>query len=65
MIEDDSLPRRANDPLLLLTRQDLDPFSVDELRERIDILKSEITRTTAKIEGAVSHRAGADALFKR
>lgn len=65
MIEDDSLPRRANDPILLLTRQDLDPFSVDELRERIDILKSEITRTAAKIEGAVSHRAGADALFKR
>ena len=65
MTDDDSLPRRANDPLSLISRQDLDPFSVDELRERIDILTSEIARTSAKIEGAVSHRAGADALFRR
>ena len=64
MTEDDNLPRRANDPLTQLARQDLDPFSVDELRERIDILTSEIARTSAKIEGAVSHRAGADALFR-
>jgi uncharacterized small protein (DUF1192 family) len=62
---DDTLPRRANDPLTALTSQDLDPFSVDELRERIDILTSEIARVTCKIDGAVSHRAGADALFKR
>ncbi len=65
MTEDDSLPRRVNDPLAQLARQDLDPFSVNELRERIDILQSEIARTSAKIEGAVSHRAGADALFRR
>jgi uncharacterized small protein (DUF1192 family) len=62
---DDLSPRALGDPLTLLVRQDLDPFSVDELRERITILQREIDRTTLKIDGAVSHRAGADALFKR
>ena len=65
MDSDDTLPRRANDPLSALTKQDLDPFSVDELRDRIDILDAEIARVRRKIDGAVSHRAGADALFKR
>jgi uncharacterized small protein (DUF1192 family) len=62
---EDALPRRANDPLVALAKQDLDPFSVDELRDRIDILTDEIARVQRKIEGAVNHRAGADALFKR
>ncbi|MFM9851570.1 MAG: DUF1192 domain-containing protein [Sphingomonadaceae bacterium] len=62
---DELFARAPGDPLALLARQDLDPFSVDELRERITILQAEIDRTTVKINGAVSHRAGADALFKR
>ncbi len=65
MNEDDDLPRNANDPLSLLAKQDLDPFSVDELEQRITILKNEISRCEAKKSFAVSHRADADSLFKK
>ena len=65
MDEDENLPRNANDPLVLLLRQDLDPFSVDELDQRISLLKSEISRCEAKKSFAVTHRASAENLFKR
>ena len=61
----DDIPRRPDDPLAQIARQDLDPFSVDELHARIDVLEAEILRVRKKIEGAVNHRATADALFKR
>ena len=62
---DDILPKRPDDPLVTLTRQDLDPFSVEELNNRIVILESEIARAKAKIDHAVNHRANAESLFKR
>jgi uncharacterized small protein (DUF1192 family) len=62
---DDLLARKPADPLTLLARQDLDPMSVEELRERLDCLDREIERVKKKLEGAVNHRASADALFKR
>lgn len=62
---DDLLTRTPADPLTLLARQDLDPLSVEELRERLDRLDQEILRVKKKLEGAVNHRASADALFKR
>ncbi|MBB5685795.1 DUF1192 domain-containing protein [Sphingobium boeckii] len=62
---DDLFPGRPGDPLALLVKQDLDPFSVEELRARIDALHAEIARAKAKISTAVSHRASADSLFKR
>jgi uncharacterized small protein (DUF1192 family) len=65
MSPEDDLPRRADDPVAALARQDLDPLSVEELSARIAALESEIARTRRKIEGAVNHRATADALFKR
>jgi uncharacterized small protein (DUF1192 family) len=65
MDNDDIFGLQPSDPLNLLIRQDLDPFSVDELRERIIILTKEIARITHKIEDAIAHRAGADALFKQ
>lgn len=65
MDEDDNLPRSANDPLAALVKQDLDPFSVDELELRISILKAEISRCEKKKDFAVSHRANADDLFKK
>ena len=65
MDDDDNLPRNANDPLVLLVKQDLDPFSVDELDQRIYLLKSEINRCEAKKQFAVSHRASAENLFKK
>ncbi|MGK2284809.1 DUF1192 family protein [Pedomonas sp. V897] len=63
---DELLPRRSSDnALLALRREDLDPLSLDELRQRIQILEAEIERTRAKLEAASSFRSAADALFKR
>jgi uncharacterized small protein (DUF1192 family) len=62
---DELFAKRPGDPLVTLTRQDLDPLSVEELQERVEILEAEIARVNQKIEGAVNHRASADALFKR
>lgn len=62
---DENLPRKADDPLAALARQDLDPFSVDELHERVKALETEISRTKRKIEYAVNHKASAEALFRK
>lgn len=62
---DDILPKAPGDPLVALTRQDLDPLSVDELAARIAVLEAEISRAKAKIDHAVNHRASAESLFKR
>ena len=62
---DELFPDKPDDPLTLLTRQDLDPLSVDELDARIAILEAEIARVKAKLENAVNFRSTADELFKR
>ena len=62
---DELFPDKPGDPLTLLAKQDLDPFSVDELNARIALLEAEIARTRAKIEAAVNHRASAEAIFKK
>lgn len=62
-MDDDDLPR-PGDPLDAVRRTDLDPFSVHELEARIRMLEAEVARTRAKLDGAKSFRAGADALFK-
>jgi uncharacterized small protein (DUF1192 family) len=62
---DELFPSKPEDPLTQLTRQDLDPLSVDELTARIAILEGEIARVRAKIDAAVNHRASAEALFKK
>ena len=62
---DDNLPLRGSDPLKQLLREDLDPLSIDELKERIELLKAEIARCEAKIGAASSHRNAADALFRK
>lgn len=64
-MESDEPPRRHDDPLALLARQDLDPLSVGELDSRIARLEAEIVRTRAHADRAVNHRASADALFRR
>jgi uncharacterized small protein (DUF1192 family) len=65
MDAEELFPKRAEDPVAALGRQDLDPFSVEELQARIAALEAEISRSRRKLEGAVNHRATADALFKR
>ena len=62
---DELFPNKPEDPLTLLTRQDLDPLSVDELHSRIETLEGEIARVRAKIDAAVNHRASAEELFKK
>jgi len=62
---DDILPKNPADPLVALTKQDLDPLSVDELTARIATLEAEIVRARAKIDYAVNQRANAESLFKR
>lgn len=65
MDAEENLPRRKDDLVDQLGRQDLDPLSVDELEARIQLLEAEIARSRAKIQHAVNHRASADALFRR
>lgn len=62
---DELFPDKPDDPLTLLTRQDLDPLSVEELHARIEILQAEIARVTAKLDASVSFRASADEWFKK
>ena len=58
-------PDKPDDPLTLLTKQDLDPLSVEELEARIAILEAEIARVKAKLDASVNFRASADELFKK
>lgn len=65
MDEDDFFSSRPQDPLTLLTKQDLGPLSQDELAVRIEILKAEIARVEAHMSDAARHRSAADELFKK
>lgn len=62
MTEED-LPRPKGDAASKLAGEDLSPYSLDELEERIALLKAEIERVEAHSKAAASHRAAADALF--
>ncbi|QGP80122.1 DUF1192 domain-containing protein [Sphingobium sp. CAP-1] len=62
---EDDLPRKGDDPLARLLKQDLGPLSVADLQNRIAALEAEIVRTRLKMENAVNHKASAEALFKR
>lgn len=64
-MDDELFPSKPDDPLVLLSKQDLDPLSQDELVARIEALKAEIARTEHHMTTAARHRAAADALFKR
>ena len=64
-MDDDDLPRRRDDVLAALIKQSLDPLSVDELGERIETLEAEIERVKTHRAAAASHKAIADALFKK
>ena len=62
---DDLFAKYPADPLVQLTRQDLDPLSVEELEARRAILEAEIARIQEKLQSAVKVRASADALFRK
>ncbi len=66
---DDDLPRpsgsRSGDAASLLAKEDLAPYSQDELGERIELLEAEIARIRAHHARVAAHRSAADALFRR
>ncbi|HEX6660917.1 MAG TPA: DUF1192 domain-containing protein [Sphingomicrobium sp.] len=62
---EDLFPSRPDDPLVALGKQDLDPMSIAELKERIEVLKAEIERVEAHMQRAQTHRSAAEELFKK
>ena len=62
---EDIFPSKPGDPLVELAKQDLDPMSIEELKERIEALKAEIARVEAHMQRAQTHRSAADDLFKK
>ena len=62
MAEDEELPIRKKTRLEKLA---LDPLGIDELRDYIDELKTEIARVESDIARKHGHRSAADAFFKR
>lgn len=62
---EEALPRPGGRGAALvdLRREDLDPYAVEELRERIDALEAEIDRTRAALDKKQAKRSAADALF--
>ena len=60
---DDDLPRPRGDAASLLAKEDLSPYSQDELTERIALLEAEIARIKAHHDKAAAHHSAADALF--
>ena len=66
MLEEPAPPRRSRGQALIdVTREDLDLYAVEELTERIELLRGEIARVEAQLERKQVGRAAADALFKR
>jgi uncharacterized small protein (DUF1192 family) len=61
---DDDLPRPRGDAASALSKESLDPYSQDELAERIALLETEVARINAHREKAAVHRLAADSLFK-
>lgn len=58
-------PSKPDDPLVALAKQDLDPMSIEELQQRIELLKAEIARVEGHIERVLKHRSAAEELFKK
>lgn len=63
MMDDDDRPRPKGDAASLLSKEELAPYSIDELAERIELLKAEIARVEAHRDKSAAHRSAADALF--
>lgn len=62
---DDLFPSKPDDPLVAIGKQDLDPLSISELRERVEALNAEIARVEAHMSRAQTHRSAAEELFKK
>ncbi len=64
MFEDNNEPRPVRGAsLIAVTREDLDTYSVEDLKTRIETLEAEAERCRTAIAGKSSQRNAADALF--
>jgi len=61
----DDLPKKKERPVDAVEAEKLDDYSVDELRERIRVLKREIERTEAELKAKDASKAAAEDVFKR
>ena len=62
-MDEDDRPRPKKHAASLLAGESLDPYSIDELNERIQILETEIMRIVAHRDKAKAHMVAAEALF--
>ena len=60
---DDDRPRPKGDAASLLAKEDLAPYSLAELDERVALLEAEIARVQRHRDKSAAHRSAADALF--
>ncbi len=56
--------KKQNNLAELLGKEDLDPYSVEELKSRKILLEQEIKRIDTKISFAKDHMSAAEKLFK-
>jgi len=61
--DNEPLAPRSTGPLHGLVREDLDPYSVEDLEARIEALQAEIVRSRDIMERKKNRRSAADALF--
>ncbi len=62
-MDDDDRPRPRGDAASLLAKEDLSPFSLAELDERVAQLRAEIARVESHRSKTAAHMSAADALF--
>lgn len=62
-MDDSDRPRPKGDAASLLATEDLSPYSIDELEERLALLRAEIARVEAHGAKSTAHRNAAEALF--
>jgi uncharacterized small protein (DUF1192 family) len=65
MFEELTARKARGQTLSELTREDLELYGADELKERIAALEGEIARARAQLERKEKGRSAADALFSK
>ena len=64
-MDEDDRPRPRGDAASRLAGEDLSPYSLEELDERVALLEAEIARVADHRRQASAHRDAAEALFGR
>ncbi len=64
MDDDSEIVKKQGNLTDMLSKEDLDPYSVEELKVRKTMLEQEVKRTKSKIISATDHLDAAKNLFK-